>query len=73
MNLRFVYRYILSLSKKIKTKQNETKQTDETKGKKSLLRRAGVEPRIFKVLGQLVCQYAPRQLTLNKSVKIFCP
>ena len=39
MNLRFVYRYILSLSKKNKTKQNKAKQTDQTKGKKSLLRR----------------------------------
>ena len=39
MNLRFVYRYILSLSKKKKTKQKKAKQTDQTKGKKSLLRR----------------------------------
>ena len=39
MNLRFVYRYILSPSKKKKTKQNKAKQTDQTKGKKSLLRR----------------------------------
>ena len=39
MNLRFVYRYILSLSKKKTTKQNKAKQTDQTKGKKSLLRR----------------------------------
>ena len=39
MNLRFVYRYILSLSKKNKTKQNKAKQTNQTKGKKSLLRR----------------------------------
>ena len=40
MNLRFVYRYILSLSKKKnKTKQNKAKQTEQTKGKKSLLRR----------------------------------
>ena len=39
MNLRFVYRYILSLSKK--TKQNKTKQNKPTKQKekKSLLRR----------------------------------
>ena len=35
MNLRFVYRYILSLWKK----KNKAKQTDQTKGKKSLLRR----------------------------------
>ena len=63
--------YFKSVKKnKNKTKRNKTNRRNKRKKKSPP---AGVEPRIFKVLGQLVCQYAPRQLTLNKSVKIFCP
>ena len=58
-----------------KKKQNKTKQrrTNRPNKRKNKSPSAGVEPRTFKVWGQRVCQYAPRQLTLNKSVKIFCP
>ena len=69
MNLRLVYRYIFSPSKKTKQKQNKTKRPNKRKKKSPPAR---VEPQTFKVRGQRVCQYAPRQLTLNKSVKIFC-
>ena len=39
MNLRLVYRYIFSSSKKQNKNKNKTKQNNQTKGKKSLLRR----------------------------------
>ena len=52
-----------------KTKQSKTNRPNKRKKKSPP---AGVEPRTFKVWGQRICQYAPRQLTLNKSVKIFC-
>ena len=60
--------------KSVKKKKKQNKPTKQ-KEKKSLP--AGVEPRTIKVWGQRVCHYAPRQLTLNKSVKlilfnIFC-